>query len=334
MMDNILEYEVVLSNVSIINVTPTSSPDLFLVLKGGGNSFGIVTSYVVKAHPQPAEVWGGIHIIERGEDTDAVMLKAFRDFAEYNMDEKASILLTAERALDTSLDTFHVVNKTSVDWWIAFLYYDGPEPPANIFHNFTSITPLLSTLGKQKASTLVKFNNWGALHGMIYTIAGETTPLPNEQEAGILEAYHQYWRNVSESVLPKEGLIASIAYTPLDKNVVRRSQSQGGNLLGLDTDVTRIFHEFDYSFNPMADVPAVDAVMQKTYGGIRERALGFMKERILPDAYMLIYLNNGYFRQDYFARLSPQMRELARKVQKEVDSTGMWHSRTGGFKIT
>jgi hypothetical protein len=36
----VLNYEVVLSNATIVNANATSNPDLFWALKGGGNQFG------------------------------------------------------------------------------------------------------------------------------------------------------------------------------------------------------------------------------------------------------------------------------------------------------
>lgn len=38
--DNVVNYEVVLANASIVNANATSYPDLFWALKGGGNQFG------------------------------------------------------------------------------------------------------------------------------------------------------------------------------------------------------------------------------------------------------------------------------------------------------
>lgn len=50
--NNIVEFEVVLANASIITASDTSHPDLYKALKGGGNNFGIVTAYTMVAHPQ------------------------------------------------------------------------------------------------------------------------------------------------------------------------------------------------------------------------------------------------------------------------------------------
>ena len=49
--NNIVEFEVVLANATIVTASSTSHPDLYKVLKGGGNNYGIVTAYTMIAHP-------------------------------------------------------------------------------------------------------------------------------------------------------------------------------------------------------------------------------------------------------------------------------------------
>jgi FAD/FMN-containing dehydrogenase len=50
--NNVVEFEVVLANATIVTASATSHPELYKALKGGGNSYGIVTSYTMMAHPQ------------------------------------------------------------------------------------------------------------------------------------------------------------------------------------------------------------------------------------------------------------------------------------------
>ena len=50
-VDTVIEFEVVLANGTIVTASKTHNVDLFNVLRGGGNNFGIVTSYTMKAYP-------------------------------------------------------------------------------------------------------------------------------------------------------------------------------------------------------------------------------------------------------------------------------------------
>ncbi|KAF9024792.1 hypothetical protein BDP27DRAFT_1410908 [Rhodocollybia butyracea] len=58
--DNILNYELVLSNGTILNANSSSHPDLFWALKLGSSNFGIVTRFDVRTYPLKPHVWGGI----------------------------------------------------------------------------------------------------------------------------------------------------------------------------------------------------------------------------------------------------------------------------------
>jgi FAD/FMN-containing dehydrogenase len=49
--NNIVSFEVVLANATIVTASNTSHVDLYKALKGGGNNYGIVTSYNMIAHP-------------------------------------------------------------------------------------------------------------------------------------------------------------------------------------------------------------------------------------------------------------------------------------------
>ena len=59
-VDNVLNYEVVLANGTIVNANKSSHPDLFWALKGGSNNFGVVTHIVLATVKTSGHVFGGI----------------------------------------------------------------------------------------------------------------------------------------------------------------------------------------------------------------------------------------------------------------------------------
>jgi FAD/FMN-containing dehydrogenase len=56
--DNVTNYEVALASGEIVNANASTNKDLWSALKGGGNSFGIVTRYDLAIFPQ-GDMWGG-----------------------------------------------------------------------------------------------------------------------------------------------------------------------------------------------------------------------------------------------------------------------------------
>lgn len=327
-VSSVLEMEVVLANGTIVIASATHNPDLFLVLKGGGNNFGIVTSFLLQAYRQ-GDVYGGNLVFPRTQSMDAQLLQAVRDFTQHNHDDKAAIILTAERALLGLLDI-----------WIMFIYYNGPVAPVQVFKNFTDLKPVVNSCKTRSYANLLVANNWASLHGLAYTVGTETIALPPaEKRTIVLDDVHQHWRDVSTTVLGIPSVIASIAYQPIPRRIARIAREKGGDLLDLDDDVDHIIIQLDYSVLSHAAYPSIDRAMRDTYEGIRQRVHnskggdgGEALRPDLPPPHLPLFANDAFYAQDYCGRLRPKRRELARAVAAELDPHGLLRNRTGGFK--
>lgn len=318
---SVIEYDVVLANGTIVTASADKHPDLYKALKGGGNNFGIVTSYTLQAHRQ-GDVYGGNLVFLRTKEKDEKLLQAVRDFTEYNDDPKAAVIVTAERA-----------NLNAIDTWILFVFYDGVEVPEGLFKNFTDVGPFLNTLRVRSYANMMKLSNWVVVEASTVHIATETIPLPSkENSVDVFDSIHSHWRDITKKTLAVPGIVASIAYQPFPKRIAEAARERGDDLIGAVPDADKLIIEMNYSFLPgpfdkMADI------MEETYTGVRDRVLAWQEDGTLPsDVYLPLFMNYGFFRQDYFARLKPESVDLARAVSEDYDPDGLFRNRTGGWK--
>jgi len=258
----------------------------------------------------------------RTPQKDAKLLRAVRDFTEYNTDPKAAVIVTAER---TNVDV--------VDSWIIFLFYDGPTPPAGMFDNFTDVNPLLDTTRTRTYADLMAYSNWVVLKGFVVDIATETVPIPKAADVEeVFGGLHNHWRNVTDTTLLEPGIVASIAWQPFPKAIAREARKRSPDLIDADDDHDKLIIEMNYAFSLQSSYGRMADTMEATYGGVRERVLAWQQDGTLPQTYLPVFMNYGFYRQDYWGRLKPENRALAKRVQEEVDPNGLFRTRTGGWR--
>ncbi|KAK0499152.1 FAD dependent oxidoreductase [Armillaria luteobubalina] len=125
-LDNVVGYELVVPNGTVVTVTDEIDPDLFFSLKGGFNNYGIVTQFTMKTHPL-GTVWGGAvsYNISYISAFNAATVKYCSDVT----DPKAAMsMLYAYASGQESLT--------------ALMFYDGSTPPDGIFDDFLAIPAL------------------------------------------------------------------------------------------------------------------------------------------------------------------------------------------------
>lgn len=76
-IDNLIEADMVLADGRPVTASATENPDLFWAIRGGGGNFGVVTSFLFRAHPVSTVFAGPIF----WDAKDAVQaMRAYRDF--------------------------------------------------------------------------------------------------------------------------------------------------------------------------------------------------------------------------------------------------------------
>ncbi|KAI7855161.1 hypothetical protein BDC45DRAFT_439630 [Circinella umbellata] len=91
-VDNIVAAEVVTAKGQIVWASKDENPDLYWCIRGAGNKFGVVTKFIIQAHPVASSVWGG-SISYSGSQVKEVVEALNTWFAKHNVKAAAAVAL-------------------------------------------------------------------------------------------------------------------------------------------------------------------------------------------------------------------------------------------------
>lgn len=134
--NNVLNFELVTGNGTILQVNQHSYPDLFWALKGGSNNFGIVTSYSLRTYPS-GTVWGGA--VAYAPNTTTQYLDAFGAYLSPGggvEDPKGNMMPSYSYTPSTGAITAGNV-----------YVYNAPINNPKAFENFTAIPTTVNGVG-------------------------------------------------------------------------------------------------------------------------------------------------------------------------------------------
>ncbi|KAF4774453.1 FAD binding domain-containing protein [Colletotrichum scovillei] len=219
--DNVVRYQAVLSSGLVVEATATNAySDLFWALKGGGNSFAIVTRFDLKTFVSP-KVWVGIS--QYAQADSAKYLDAVYNFGKFgSADGKAAIIPT--------ILTYPSYNITA---YAAARFYDSETAPATAFENFTSpaLTPVADSYALQPLADYV-------------TAVDALQPTGLRQEFRVMSlvvnrdavdyVHDTFLAATGASLTGIVGLSASITFQPITKEFIQQGVAKGGNPQGVD----------------------------------------------------------------------------------------------------
>nr|XP_036588554.1 FAD binding domain-containing protein [Colletotrichum truncatum]KAF6799927.1 FAD binding domain-containing protein [Colletotrichum truncatum] len=220
--DNVVRYQAVLASGLVVEATATNAfSDLYWALKGGGNSFAIVTRFDLKTVPS-TKVWVGISQYAQ-TDSDKY-LDAVYNFGKYgSADGKAAIIPT--------ILTYPSYNLTA---YAAARFYDSETAPATAFENFTApaLTPVADTSALQPLAEYVSAVD--ALQPTGLRQDFRVLSLVVNREA--VDLVHNTFIAAANSKLASiVGLSASITFQPITKEFIQQGIRRGGpNPQGVD----------------------------------------------------------------------------------------------------
>ncbi|QIX02265.1 hypothetical protein AMS68_007782 [Peltaster fructicola] len=100
--DNVISVDMVLGNGTLITASATQNADLWWAVRGGGNRFGAIYNFRMKAYPQSPSIYAGIAIFV-GDGSLPAVLDAIAEFGSQNTDPLAQVIPTLNYA-DGSVD--------------------------------------------------------------------------------------------------------------------------------------------------------------------------------------------------------------------------------------
>ncbi|KAI4620329.1 hypothetical protein J4E80_004855 [Alternaria sp. BMP 0032] len=270
--DNVASYEVVTASGVIVNASPSRYPDLYWALRGGGNNFGIVTTFHYETIVQPP-MWGGMRIHD--PSTTPALITAFEN-AINNAEE------------DTKLA--HVVSFTTYDTYqLAFteleylLPVDLSNPP-EIAREYLSI-PFMQD--KTSNSTLEDLTP----HRSDDMPSGFRTSMWSASFKMSAKLIQQMTDRFFEVAPGLPAVSVNIAFQAFSKPALQAMQKKGGNALGLYPENGPFFHVLVYmAWNESSD----DTTMMKAAQSYIETSKGMARELGVDNEYYYMPYSSGY----------------------------------------
>ncbi|KAI1390546.1 putative FAD-binding oxidoreductase [Hypoxylon trugodes] len=212
--DNVVNYEVVTANGTIVNANAESNPDLFWALKGGANNFGVVTKFTLKTY-DIHDAWGGVRVYSL--DALPALFEALYQYQSVaNKDPYANIML---QAFPTNASIGAILN----------IVYLKPEQEPEAFAPFRNITPLADLTKLQTLTELMLAAPVPELTRVNWFSASFTNDKEVFDKVADLVSKSPELDDLTNLTA---GSLA-FGWQPISSSAVLAGQAHGGNTLGL-----------------------------------------------------------------------------------------------------
>ena len=315
MCDNVVNFQVVLASGDIINANKTSNADLWQVLKGGSNNFGIVTRIDLTIIEE-VNIWGGIVVYP--SSTIPSQIDAFVKFADgINDDPYASLI--SFWAYTSATNTTVVEN--------CYEYTKNSAPaPDSIFKDHLAISPSIpgsNTLGIRNLTSLtLELEAQSGLRDLFATYTFEN-------DKNILEKVYAESQRLLETVKTTKGLNWIVMFQPIPTSISKAGVARGGNVLGLDrVKNNQVLFLFFVQWDETSD----DKALQEAASNFIQYVENLTDPEKNGDHW--IYLNYAMANQDVLGSYGQANLDKIKRASRKYDPNGVFQTLVpGGFKI-
>jgi hypothetical protein len=323
--DNVINYEVVLADGSIVNAN-TDSPqyaDLARALRGGTNNFGVVTRFDLRAHPYEG-INGGLVVWPETPQVTENVIDAFVSFsrsAPQDPHAHSFLALTGQ--------------PTGSRIWAAGLYYTKPytTPRPSIFDPFytadLNATTLVSTLRNTNHTDLTNELDKTQPTGPRNRFYTNTY----HANAALIRACVSIFReetahaNIALTARGYPNASTSYAMQHLTSNILSPGATK--NVLGLSPSAAPLV--LISITSPWTSV-GEDAIILGSMQRVIERTDALAREKGL--AHPFKYANYAQPGAKVFEGYGKANQEFLRRVSRKYDPEGVWPKLVpGGFKL-
>lgn len=216
--DGVVAYEIVLADGSIVTAKADENEDLFRVLKGGSNNFGIVTRFTLTTKPT-GPVWGGVAL--RPKDCLSAAAKALESFtASTHNDPDSTIIFVAGHQPRFGGDVIMTLCFNAA----------GVEKP-KAFDGFFALPELFSDYKTGKVTDLTPYSVLPASYYNIWYTLSFKNDASIIQKAS--ELHYTLAQELKEKVTDGD-FTSHCAFQPIPLIYSQHSVAAGGNIMGLE----------------------------------------------------------------------------------------------------
>ncbi|RYN17082.1 hypothetical protein AA0112_g12228 [Alternaria arborescens] len=322
--DNVRNYEVVLANGSLASASESSNADLYLAMRGGGNSFGVVTRFDLDVFQQ-GPMWGGLHVWPLLPSVTSALTRGFVKFAH-------------DAPSDPHVSLFAGLGYKQGNFaWVAGQYdaLGRVEPP--IFTQFKDnveaygTAKIMSTARVTSVSDLADELNQSEPAGMRSRFTTATFSANVGLLALMVDIFvEQVQKALDNGLQDDQGFAPMLGIQPLTQNILKAQTTRGGNVMGLhDDQAPLVVCSFGWEWSRESDDPTVIAGIK----AVLEQSVSAAKERGLYHPFK--YMNYAAKDQNPVRSYGKENVEFLKRVREAYDADGVFTTlMPGGHKIT
>ncbi|KAF2132493.1 FAD-binding domain-containing protein [Dothidotthia symphoricarpi CBS 119687] len=315
--DNVVKYQCILASGLIVEATATNAySDLFWALRGGGNSFCLVTRFDLKTVVS-SKVWVGIAQFDESQAKG--YLDGVYNFGKYGApsDPKAAIIPT--------ILTFPSANLTV---YAAAKFYDSLTNSPTAFENFTAprLTPVADSYALQPLSDYISVTDALQPNGLRQAFRVISSVVNRE---AVQEIHDTFISEVAETLAAVPNIQASITFQPVTKDFLQHSINSGGNPQGVDPSKAPYFWMVE---NWTWDDAAYDAIVQNAADNITSSINKLLEAGSWEAGYL--YMNDAGYGQRVFQSYPAANLQKLKTIRTKYDPLRIYSDlMPGGWKV-